>query len=87
MRAERIRNSRHIITDWQCVLLCARAEALVAKAHTICPYSKANRGKIDVKLLANGKAVERLRFAVWLADEAPHGLTGKFLRSRQEIPW
>jgi NAD(P)-dependent dehydrogenase (short-subunit alcohol dehydrogenase family) len=25
--------------------------------------------------------------AVWLADEAPHELTGKFFRSRQEIPW
>src|SRR3954466_3946031 len=24
---------------------------------------------------------------VWLADEAPHELTGKFLRNRQEIPW
>jgi Ohr subfamily peroxiredoxin len=34
-----------------------QAEALVAKAHTICPYSKATRGNIEVKLLANGKAV------------------------------
>ena len=25
--------------------------------------------------------------AVWLADGAPHGLTGKFFRDRQEIPW
>lgn len=25
--------------------------------------------------------------AVWLADEAPHELTGKFFRKRQEIPW
>jgi NAD(P)-dependent dehydrogenase (short-subunit alcohol dehydrogenase family) len=25
--------------------------------------------------------------AVWLASEAPHELTGKFLRDRQEIPW
>lgn len=24
---------------------------------------------------------------VWLADEAPHELTGKFFRNRQEIPW
>jgi NAD(P)-dependent dehydrogenase (short-subunit alcohol dehydrogenase family) len=24
---------------------------------------------------------------VWLASEAPHGLTGKFLRDRKEIPW
>jgi lipoyl-dependent peroxiredoxin len=34
------------------------AESLVAKAHTICPYSKATRGNIEVKLLANGKQVE-----------------------------
>jgi NAD(P)-dependent dehydrogenase (short-subunit alcohol dehydrogenase family) len=24
---------------------------------------------------------------VWLADEAPHNLTGKFFRNRREIPW
>ena len=35
----------------------AQAEALVAKAHTICPYSKATRGNIEVKLQANGNAV------------------------------
>ena len=35
----------------------AQAEALVAKAHTICPYSKATRGNIEVKLQANGKAL------------------------------
>jgi osmotically inducible protein OsmC len=35
----------------------AQAEALVAKAHTICPYSKATRGNIEVKLQANGNPV------------------------------
>jgi hypothetical protein len=25
--------------------------------------------------------------AVWLCNEAPHELTGKFFRDRQEIPW
>lgn len=35
----------------------SQAEALVAKAHTICPYSKATRGNVDVKLQANGKPV------------------------------
>jgi Ohr subfamily peroxiredoxin len=35
----------------------SQAEALVAKAHTICPYSKATRGNIDVKLQANGKVL------------------------------
>jgi hypothetical protein len=24
---------------------------------------------------------------VWLADEAPHSLTGKFIRDRKEIEW
>ena len=37
----------------------AQAEALVAKAHTICPYSKATRGNIEVKLQANGKLVQQ----------------------------
>lgn len=36
----------------------AQAEALVAKAHTICPYSKATRGNIEVRLQANGQAVQ-----------------------------
>jgi Ohr subfamily peroxiredoxin len=35
-----------------------KAAALVAQAHTICPYSKATHGNIEVKLLANGKPVE-----------------------------
>ena len=35
----------------------AQAEALVAKAHTLCPYSKATRGNIEVRLQANGKDV------------------------------
>lgn len=35
----------------------AQAESLVAKAHTICPYSKATRGNIEVKLQAGGKPV------------------------------
>lgn len=28
----------------------AQAEALVEKAHTVCPYSNATRGNVDVKL-------------------------------------
>ncbi len=35
----------------------AQTEALVANAHTICPYSKVTRGNVEVKLQANGKAV------------------------------
>jgi Ohr subfamily peroxiredoxin len=34
-----------------------QAEALVAKAHTICPYSNATRGNIEVTLQANGRPV------------------------------
>lgn len=34
-----------------------QAEALVAKAHTICPYSKATRGNVKVSLEANGRPV------------------------------
>jgi hypothetical protein len=37
----------------------AQAEALVAEAHTICPYSKATRGNIEVKLQANGNALQQ----------------------------
>jgi osmotically inducible protein OsmC len=31
------------------------AEAVVEKAHEVCPYSNATRGNIDVKLIANGR--------------------------------
>ena len=34
-----------------------QAAALVTQAHTICPYSKATRDNIEVKLQANGKPV------------------------------
>jgi len=37
----------------------AKAEALVAKAHAICPYSKATRGNIEVALRANGRPGDR----------------------------
>jgi osmotically inducible protein OsmC len=35
----------------------AQAATLVAKAHTLCPYSKATLGNIEVKLQANSKAL------------------------------
>jgi len=35
-----------------------QAEVLVAKAHTICPYSKATHGNIEVMLQANGQPVK-----------------------------
>jgi NAD(P)-dependent dehydrogenase (short-subunit alcohol dehydrogenase family) len=36
---------------------------------------------------ATRSVVEGADTAVWLADEASHGLTGKFFRDRKEIPW
>ena len=36
---------------------------------------------------ASRSVEERADTAVWLTDEAPHQLTGKFFRDRQEIPW
>lgn len=35
----------------------AEGEALVNKAHQVCPYSKATRGNIEVKLQVNGQAI------------------------------
>lgn len=35
------------------------AETLVEKAHEICPYSKATRGNINVKLQVNGSALQK----------------------------
>jgi lipoyl-dependent peroxiredoxin len=35
-----------------------QAVRIVAAAHQVCPYSNATRGNIDVKLTANGRAVE-----------------------------
>ncbi|MFA4929328.1 MAG: organic hydroperoxide resistance protein [Patulibacter sp.] len=34
------------------------AAELVAKAHGVCPYSKATRGNVETTLTANGKPVE-----------------------------
>jgi Ohr subfamily peroxiredoxin len=36
----------------------ATAKELVEAAHKICPYSNATRGNIEVKLTANGQAVD-----------------------------
>jgi lipoyl-dependent peroxiredoxin len=37
----------------------AKAAAIVAGAHKVCPYSNATRGNIDVTVTANGKPVEQ----------------------------
>jgi lipoyl-dependent peroxiredoxin len=36
----------------------AEAARIVAAAHKVCPYSNATRGNVDVKLTANGQAVD-----------------------------
>lgn len=36
----------------------AAAQQLVEKAHQVCPYSKATRGNVEVKLKANGQAIK-----------------------------
>lgn len=35
------------------------AEKLVQEAHNVCPYSKATRGNIDVRLKANGNNLQK----------------------------
>jgi osmotically inducible protein OsmC len=35
-----------------------QAVGIVAAAHQVCPYSNATRGNIDVKLTANGRAID-----------------------------
>lgn len=37
----------------------ATALKLVGAAHQVCPYSKATRGNIEVKLTANGQAISK----------------------------
>ena len=34
------------------------AQALVATAHKVCPYSNATRGNMDVKLVVNGQPID-----------------------------
>jgi osmotically inducible protein OsmC len=34
------------------------AETVVRAAHTVCPYSNATRGNIDVQLIANGRELD-----------------------------
>jgi Ohr subfamily peroxiredoxin len=38
-----------------------QAVSIVAAAHHVCPYSNATRGNIDVRLTANGHAVDTTR--------------------------
>jgi NAD(P)-dependent dehydrogenase (short-subunit alcohol dehydrogenase family) len=52
--------------------------------NSVCPgWVRTDMGGPD----ATRSVEEGADTAVWLADEAPHELTGKFFRDRQEIPW
>jgi NAD(P)-dependent dehydrogenase (short-subunit alcohol dehydrogenase family) len=66
-------------------LMLARAlQADRIAVNSMCPgWVRTDMGGPD----ADRSAEEGADTAVWLADEAPHGLTGKFFRDRQEIPW
>jgi NAD(P)-dependent dehydrogenase (short-subunit alcohol dehydrogenase family) len=63
------------------------AEALQADriaVNSMCPgWVRTDMGGPD----ATRSVEEGADTAVWLAGEAPHELTGKFFRDRQEIPW
>jgi NAD(P)-dependent dehydrogenase (short-subunit alcohol dehydrogenase family) len=63
------------------------AEALQSDGiavNSICPgWVRTDMGGRD----ATRSVEEGADTAVWLADEAPHELTGKFFRDQQEIPW
>ena len=63
------------------------AEALQADGiavNSMCPgWVRTDMGGAN----ADRSVPEGADTAVWLAAEAPHELTGKFFRDRQEIPW
>jgi NAD(P)-dependent dehydrogenase (short-subunit alcohol dehydrogenase family) len=52
--------------------------------NSVCPgWVRTDMGGPD----AERSVEEGADTAVWLASEAPHHLTGRFFRDRQEIPW
>lgn len=63
------------------------AEALQADhiaVNSMCPgWVRTDMGGSN----ATHSVAEGADTAVWLADEAPHELTGKFFRNRKEIDW
>ena len=66
------------------ILLARALEADRVAVNSMCPgWVRTDMGGPD----ADRSVEEGADTAVWLADEAPHGLTGKFFRDRQEIPW
>jgi NAD(P)-dependent dehydrogenase (short-subunit alcohol dehydrogenase family) len=66
-------------------LMLARAlQAEGIGVNSMCP----GWGRTDMGGPQASRSVEQgADTAVWLADEAPQHLTGRFFRDRQEIPW
>ena len=66
------------------IMLAKALEADRIAVNSMCPgWVRTDMGGPN----ANHSVEEGADTVVWLADEAPHELTGKFCRNRQEIPW
>ena len=66
------------------IMLAAALRADNIAVNSMCPgWVRSDMGGPNATL----SVAEGADTAVWLADEAPHQLTGKFFRKRQEISW
>lgn len=66
------------------IMLAKALRAQNISVNSMCPgWVRTNMGGPN----ATRSVEEGADTAVWLAAEAPHQLTGKFFRSREEIPW
>jgi NAD(P)-dependent dehydrogenase (short-subunit alcohol dehydrogenase family) len=66
------------------IMLAKALQADRIAVNSMCPgWVRTDMGGPD----ATRSVEEGADTAVWLADEAPHELTGKFFRNREEIPW
>jgi NAD(P)-dependent dehydrogenase (short-subunit alcohol dehydrogenase family) len=66
------------------IMLAKALQAEGIAVNSICPgWVRTDMGGPN----ASRSVEEGADTAVWLAGEAPHGLTGRFFRDREEIPW
>ena len=66
------------------IMLAKALEADGIAVNSMCPgWVRTDMGGAN----ATRSVEEGADTVVWLAAEAPHGLSGKFFRSREEIPW